>query len=135
MTRVKELMAAGINVAMGHDCVMDPWYSLGSHDMLEVAHMGLHVGQMTGMAEMRQCFEAVTVNAAKVMGLAGYGLSAGCNADFVVLQAADPVEALRLRPARLHVVRRGKVIAETPPVTATLLTGQAPQAVDFTRSS
>ena len=53
MTRVKELMAAGINVAMGHDCVMDPWYSLGSHDMLEVAHMGLHVGQMTGTAEMR----------------------------------------------------------------------------------
>ena len=77
MTRVKELMAAGINVAMGHDCVMDPWYSLGSHDMLEVAHMGLHVGQMTGMAEMRRCFDAVTRNAAKVMGLEGYGLEPG----------------------------------------------------------
>ena len=53
MTRVKELAAAGLNVAFGHDCVMDPWYSLGSHDMLEVAHMGLHVGLMTGRAEMR----------------------------------------------------------------------------------
>jgi cytosine deaminase len=134
MTRVKELMAAGINVAMGHDCVMDPWYSLGSHDMLEVAHMGLHVGQMTGMAEMRRCFDAVTVNAAKVMGLQGYGLAKGCRADFVVLQAADPVEALRLKPARLQVVRAGKVIAETPQVVATLHTEASPRAVDFTRS-
>jgi len=134
MTRVKELMAAGINVAMGHDCVMDPWYSLGSHDMLEVAHMGLHVGQMTGMTEMRRCFEAVTVNAAKVMGLQGYGLDKGCRADFVVLQAADPVEALRLKPARLHVVRAGKIIAETPPVVVALHTEAQPRAVDFTRS-
>jgi cytosine deaminase len=131
MTRVKELMAAGINVAMGHDCVMDPWYSLGSHDMLEVAHMGLHVGQMTGTAEMLACFDAVTRNAAKVMGLEGYGLEPGCHADLVVLQAADPIEALRLKPARLHVIRRGRVIAETPPVTVTLYTQQAPELVDF----
>ncbi len=133
MTRVKELMAAGINVAMGHDCVMDPWYSLGSHDMLEVAHMGLHVGQMTGMAEMQRCFEAVTSNAARAMGLEGYGVAVGCRADFVVLQAADPVEALRLKPARLQVVRAGRVIAETPPVTTTLYTQQAPITVDFGR--
>ena len=131
MTRVKELMAAGINVAMGHDCVMDPWYSLGSHDMLEVAHMGLHVGQMTGTAEMLSCFDAVTRNAAKVMGLESYGLEPGCHADLVVLQASDPIEALRLKPARLYVVRRGRVIAETPPVMATLYTQQAPEIVDF----
>ena len=131
MTRVKELMAAGINVAMGHDCVMDPWYSLGSHDMLEVAHMGLHVGQMTGTAEMLSCFDAVTRNAAKVMGLEGYGLEPGCHADLVVLQASDPIEALRLKPARLYVVRRGRVIAETPPVMATLYMQQAPEIVDF----
>jgi cytosine deaminase len=131
MTRVKELIAAGINVAMGHDCVMDPWYSLGSHDMLEVAHMGLHVGQMTGTAEMLSCFDAVTRNAAKVMGLEGYGLEPGCHADLVVLQASDPIEALRLKPARLYVVRRGRLIAETPPVMATLYTQQAPEIVDF----
>ena len=135
MTRVKELMAAGLNVAMGHDCVMDPWYSLGSHDMLEVAHMGLHVGQMTGTAEMLSCFDAVTRNAARVMGLEGYGLEPGCHADLVVLQAADPIEALRLKPARLHVLRRGRVIAETPPVTATLYMQQAPETVDFEMSN
>ena len=60
MTRVPELMAAGVNVAFGHDCVMDPWYSLGSADMLEVAQMGLHVAQMTSQAQMRACFDAVT---------------------------------------------------------------------------
>src|SRR4249919_483441 len=68
MTRVPELLAAGVNVAFGHDCVMDPWYGMGSADMLEVAHMGLHVAQMTSQAAMRQCFDAVTVNAARVMG-------------------------------------------------------------------
>ncbi len=113
MTRVKELMAAGVNVSFGHDCVMDPWYSLGTHDMLEVASMGLHVAQMTALDEMPGMFDAVTVNGAKTLGLEGYGLEVGCNADFVVLQAADKIEALRLRPPRLFVVRRGQVIAES----------------------
>ncbi len=120
MTRVPELMSAGINVAFGHDCVMDPWYSLGSGDMLEVAHMGLHVAQMTSQTAMRQCFDAVTVNPAKVMGLEGYGLEVGCHADFVVLQARDPIEALRLRATRLKVVRRGKLLAQTPAATSQL---------------
>ena len=115
MTRVTELLQAGVNVAFGHDCVMDPWYPLGSHDMLEVAHMGLHVAQMTGTEEMRRLFEAVTANGAKILGLEGYGLEPGCFADLVVLQAGDPVEALRLKPARLFVIRRGEVIAETAP--------------------
>ncbi|HMA15850.1 MAG TPA: amidohydrolase family protein, partial [Kiloniellaceae bacterium] len=116
MTRVKELLQQGINVAFGHDCVMDPWYPLGSHDMLEVAHMGLHVGQMTGVDEQKACFAAVTENGARVMHLGGYGLKTGCNADMVILQAKDVLEALRLKPARLFVIRRGKVISETPPV-------------------
>lgn len=133
MTRVKELMAAGVNVAFGHDCIMDPWYSLGSHDMLEVASMGLHVAQMTGVAEMRQAFEAVTANGAAVMGLEDYGLEPGRNADFVILQATDPIEALRLKPARLFVVRRGKVIAETPPVASRLTLGDETPSVDFSR--
>jgi cytosine/creatinine deaminase len=120
MTRVPELLAAGVNVAFGHDCVMDPWYSLGSGDMLEVAHMGLHVGQMTSQAAMRQCFDAVTVNAARVMGLQSYGLEVGCHADLVLLQARDPVEALRLRAARLKVFRRGHLVAEAPPPTSRL---------------
>jgi len=133
MTRVKELLAAGIPVALGHDCVMDPWYSLGSHDMLEVAGMGLHVAQMTGIAEMRSAFDAVTANGAAVMGLEGYGLEPGCNADFVILQAADRIEALRLKPARLSVVRRGRIIAETLPVTSRLTLGDDAPSVDFSR--
>ena len=120
MTRVPELLAAGINVAFGHDCVMDPWYSLGSGDMLEVAHMGLHVAQMTSQSAMRQCFDAVTVNPARILGLQGYGLEVGCNADFVLLQARDPAEAIRLRAARLQVFRRGKLIAQTPAATSQL---------------
>ena len=120
MTRVPELMAAGVTVAFGHDCVMDPWYSLGSGDMLEVASMGLHVAHMTSQAGMRACFDAVTINAAKVLHLDGYGIAPGNRADFVLLQARDPVEAIRLRAPRLKVFRAGKVIAETPAATAAL---------------
>src|SRR4029079_13728626 len=87
MTRVKELIEAGINTAFGHDCVMDPWYGLGSGDMLEVAHMCLHVGQMTGLAEARACFAAVTENGAKALALESYGIEPGCHADLVLLQA------------------------------------------------
>lgn len=114
LTRVPELMAAGIEVAFGQDCVMDPWYPLGSGDMLEVAAMGLHVAQMTGRDAMRRCFDAVTAALARVLGLEGYGLAPGCNADMVVLQAADPIEAIRLRATRLAVIRRGRVVARTP---------------------
>ena len=120
MTRVPELMNAGVNVAFGHDCVMDPWYSLGSGDMLEVAHMGLHVAQMTSQDGMRRCFDAVTTNAAKVMHLEGYGLEVGCDASFVLLQARDPIEAIRLRATRLKVFRKGKLVAETPAATSAL---------------
>ena len=126
MTRVPELMAAGINVAFGHDCVMDPWYGMGSGDMLEVAHMGLHVAQMTSQDGIRQCFDAVTTNAARLMRLDGYGLAPGCDASFVLLQARDPVEAIRLRATRLMVFRKGKLLAQTPATTSTLhLDGRA----------
>ncbi len=114
------LMAAGLTVAFGHDCVMDPWYSLGSGDALDVAHMGLHVAQMTSRQGMQQCFDAITRNPARLLGLEGYGLQAGCNADFVLLHAKDPVEALRLKSARLGVWRRGQRIASTPAPVATL---------------
>ena len=132
MTRVPELMAAGLTVAFGQDCVMDPWYPLGSGDMLDVASMGLHVAQMTGSEAMAACFQAVTANAAQVMGLQGYGLAPGCFADLVVLQAADPVEAIRLRAARLQVIRRGKVIAESPAREARLNLPGRPDRVTHT---
>ena len=113
MTRVPELRAAGINVSFGQDCTMDPWYPLGQGCMLEVASMGIHVAPMTSREAMRWAFDAVTVNPAKAMQLEGYGLAKGCKADFVILQAKDPIEAIRLKANRLKVVRRGKVIAET----------------------
>ena len=133
MTRVPELLAAGVPVAFGHDCVMDPWYSLGSADMLEVTHMGLHVAQMTGQEAMRACFRAVTETPAKILGLDGYGIAPGCNADLVLLQARDPVEAIRLRATRLVVLRRGQVIARSPAQQATLSLPGRPGVTSFQR--
>jgi cytosine deaminase len=135
MTRVPELMAAGVNVAFGHDCVMDPWYGMGSADMLEVAHMGLHVAQMTSQKGIRACFDAVTVNAAKVMHLHGYGLEPGCDASFVLLQARDAVEAIRLRAARLKVWRRGKLLAESACAESALHVPGRGARIDFAISS
>jgi cytosine/creatinine deaminase len=131
MTRVPELMAAGVTVAFGHDDVMDPWYGMGSGDMLEVAHMGLHVGQMTSQKGIRACFDAVTTNAAKVMHLKGYGIEPGCDASFVVLQARDAVEAIRLRATRLKVFRRGKMVAQTGACTAALSLPGRPDTATF----
>ena len=119
-TRVRELRDAGITVGFGSDCVMDPWYSLGKADMLDVAFMGLHVGQLSSRADMRWCFDAVTKNSAEIMGLEKYGLEVGNYADMVVLQAKDPIEAIRLRPTRLAVIRRGKLIAQTTPSVSKL---------------
>ena len=133
MTRVKELMAEGIPVALGHDCVMDPWYSLGSHDMLEVANMAVHVGHMTGRDEMRSLFQSVTETAATVLHLDGYGLEPGCHADLVVLQAGDPIEAIRLRATRLYVIRRGKVISRMAPTEASLDLDGEQHEVNFLR--
>ena len=135
LTRVPELMAAGVNVGFGHDCVMDPWYALGSADMLEVAAMGLHVAQMTSVTGQRQCYDAVTVNSARILGLQGYGLEPGCRADFVLLQASSPEEALRLRAQRLLVVRGGTIVSRMAPATAELSLPGRPTRVDFTRQA
>jgi len=120
LTRVKEMQAMGVSVGWGQDCVLDPWYSLGTADMLDVAFMGLHVAQMTHPAEMARCFSMVTEVNARIMNLPDYGLQPGKRADLVVLDAGNPVEALRLRPARLAVISRGKLVAETKRGDATL---------------
>jgi cytosine deaminase len=129
LTRVKDMLALGINVGWGQDCVLDPWYSLGTADMLDVAFMGLHVAQMTSPAEMRTCFDMVTTHNAKTMGLADYGLHVGAKASLVVLDAADPVEALRLRAARLCVISNGRVISEAPRGNAALSIPGRPTSV------
>ena len=137
MTRVDELMDGGVNVAFGHDCVMDPWYALGSADMLEVAQMGLHVGQLTSISGMRACFDAITQNPAKAMGLRTeykeHGFEVGDRADLVLLSASDPIEAIRLRATRRVVMSRGQVIAETPTTPSLVsLPNQEPDKVRFT---
>ena len=119
-TRVPELRDAGINIGFGSDCVMDPWYSLGKADMLDVAHMGLHVGQLSSRLDMEWCFDAVTTNSAKIMGLEGYGLKKGCKANMVILQANDRIDAIRLRANRLSVIRAGKIISSSEPFVAEL---------------
>jgi cytosine deaminase len=113
LAQVPEMIAHGIRVGGSEDCVLDPWYRLGTADMLEVAFMGLHVAQMTSPEAMRSCLALFTDENAAILGIEDYGLRPGARADLVVLDAADPIEALRLRPARLHVVSRGQVVART----------------------
>jgi cytosine deaminase len=112
LTRVKEMQALGIRVGWGQDCVLDPWYSLGTADMLDVAFMGLHVAQMSSPADMQKCFDMVTTVNAAIMGLDHLGLEVGRRASLVVLDAGNAIEAVRLRPDRLCVIARGKVVAE-----------------------
>ncbi len=128
MTRVPELLDAGVNVAFGHDCAMDPWYGMGSGDMLEVAHMGLHVAQMTSTAGVARCFDAVTAGGARVLGLDEYGLVEGRRADLVLLQAGDVHEAIRLRAGRLLVMREGRVLARSPERRTALFLDGRPEA-------
>jgi cytosine deaminase len=127
LTRVKEMLALGINVGWGQDCVLDPWYSLGTADMLDVAFMGLHVAQMTSPKEMHTCFDMVTINNAKTMGITDYGLHVGAKASLVVLDAGNPIEALRLRATRLCVIANGQVISQTPRADASLNLRGRPQ--------
>ncbi|NHQ74613.1 amidohydrolase family protein [Roseovarius gahaiensis] len=129
LTRVKEMQAHGITVGWGQDCVLDPWYSLGTADMLDVAFMGLHVAQMTSPEEMARCFDMVTHQNAQILGLADYGLAPGNRASLVVLDAGNPIEALRLRPSRLAVVSNGKVISRMPREDATLTLPDRPDSV------
>lgn len=111
LTRVPEMLSYGIRVGWGQDCVLDPWYPLGTADMLDVAFMGLHVAQMTSPHDMRYCYDMVTNQNAAIMNLTDYGLKVGKKASLVVLDAGNTVEAIRLRPERLLVMAKGKIVA------------------------
>jgi cytosine deaminase len=130
LTRIPELRAAGVNVALGQDCTMDPWYSLGSADMLEVAHMGVHAVPMTSREAMAWSFRSVTVNGALAMGLPDPTLRVGGPATVVILQARDPIEAVRMKATRLAVIRNGRVLAETTPRVASLSLPGRPDRLD-----
>jgi cytosine deaminase len=130
LTRVSELRNAGAMIGFGSDCMMDPWYSLGKADMLEVAAMGLHVGQLSSRADMEWCFDAVTVNSAKIMGFESYELQKNGRANMVLLQARNKIEALRLKANRLLVIRDGKLISQNDPVTSKLFMEGRPTSIN-----
>ena len=133
LTQVKEVLAAGVNVAFGHDDVLDPWYPLGTANPLQVAHVGAHATQMLSPAEVAECFRMVTDRAAAVLGLGdAYGLEVGRPASLVLLPASSPFDAVRRQVRPTHVLAHGRVVATTP-VAPTTLTwpGRPDEAVDF----
>jgi cytosine/creatinine deaminase len=116
ITRVKELLASGVNVALGHDSIMDPWFPLGKGDMLAAAQLALFLCHMSGYEEINDVFDLITTNAAKALRIQDkYGIEEGKPADFLILDAPSAFEALRLVPARLHVFKHGQEVACTSP--------------------
>jgi cytosine/creatinine deaminase len=114
VTRVKELWQQGSNVSLGHDCVQDPWYSLGTGNMLDVAAMGLHICQMTGTAEIDACYDMITWNGAKTLHVGEqYGVAVGKPANLIVLDASDRYDAIRRRATVTYVIAQGNVLAQT----------------------
>ena len=130
LTRVKELRDAGIQVGFGSDCMMDPWYSLGKADMLDVSAMALHVGQLSSRDDMDWCYDAITINSAKIMALNNYGIEKNNKADLVILQAKNKIEALRLKANRLFVIKGGQIVAKTNPEVSELFFGPETQIVN-----
>ncbi|RMF83218.1 MAG: cytosine deaminase [Nitrospinota bacterium] len=114
MTRIKELLEAGINVAVGHDSVMDPWYPFGTGNMLHAAFLAMHIAQMSGYSEVPRVWDLVTENAARVLGVEErYGLAPGKQADLVIFDAPSERDALRMMAPALYCIKRGRVISET----------------------
>jgi cytosine/creatinine deaminase len=132
-TRVKQLLAAGVNVCIGHDSVMDPWYPLGYADPLQAAFVLAHLGQLTGDAELRQLVDMVTANPAAALGVPDYGLREGGSADLVVVDAPSDVDALRLVARRYLVLRGGRVVARTRPAETTVSWHGVEAPVSFLR--
>jgi cytosine/creatinine deaminase len=129
ITRVKELWQNGLNVSLGYDDIMDPWYPLGTGNMLQPAHMAVHACHMTSRQEVTACFDMVTENAARTLGLDDYGLAEGNRANLVLVDAPDKWDAIRRLATTTLVVKDGEVIAETRPPEATLMG----EVVDFER--
>ncbi|MFZ0050115.1 MAG: cytosine deaminase [Streptosporangiaceae bacterium] len=133
LTRVKQLQEAGVNVCVGHDSVMDPWYPLGYGDPLQAAFVLVHLGQMSGDAELRRLIDMITVNPAAALGLSGYGLRTGGPADLVVFDAPSEADALRLVAPRTLVLRGGQVIARAEPARHTVSWHGTEEPVTFLR--
>jgi cytosine/creatinine deaminase len=133
MARLKELVEAGVNVALGHDSIMDPWYPLGCGDMLAAAQLALHIAQMSGHDEITTMYQLITQNAARALNVAHrYGIEEGKPANAIIVDATSAYDALRLVPARLHVIKDGREVASTTPASATLFRADGARPVTFT---
>jgi cytosine/creatinine deaminase len=126
LTRIKELWQNGSNVSLGQDCIFDPWYIFGVGSMTNVAYMTVHVAQMTGLAEIDACFDMVTVNGAKTLNVADYGIKVGRSANLAVLDVQDAFQALRYQAAPRYVISCGKVIAENQPAKIGVTGNESP---------
>lgn len=133
VTRVKQLRAAGVNVAIGHDSVMDPWYPLGYGDPVQAAFVLAHTGHLSGASELPYLVEMVTTNPAAALGLQDYGLRVGGPADLVVFDAPSAQDAIRLVSPRWLVLRDGAVVARTEPAHSSVLVDGVPRPVTFLR--
>ena len=130
-TRADELLARGVNVCIGHDSIMDPWYSMGKGNMLMAANLFAHIGHMNGHSQLSQLMDMITVNSAKTMGIDAYGIEAGKPADIVILDAESDQDALRLLPECLYVIRNGRLLAKAAPAARSVYVGSTPTYVDF----
>jgi cytosine/creatinine deaminase len=134
-TRVKELLAAGVNTCIGHDSVMDPWYPLGYGDPLQAAFVLAHYGQMSGATELTTLIDMITGNPAQALGVENYGLAVGNRADLVAFAAPSESDAIRLVAPRRLVLRAGKVVARTEPAVTTIVWNGKEEVVDFLKPS
>ncbi|MGE9552446.1 cytosine deaminase [Erwinia amylovora] len=132
ITRVKEMLEADINVCFGHDDVFDPWYPLGTANMLQVLHMGLHVCQLMGYGQLDQGIKLITHNSARTLQLKDYGIQTGNSANLIILPAENGFDALRRQVPTRYSIRNGRVIAETKPAETTLYLDES-ERVDFKR--
>ena len=132
-TRVKQLQAAGVNVCIGHDSVMDPWYPLGFGDPLQAAFVFVHLGHYSGDDELNRLLDMITGNPASALGLENYGIEVGNPANLVVFDAASDADAIRLGSRRLLVLRGGRIVARTQPASTTVIWDGVEEQVSFLR--
>jgi cytosine deaminase len=133
--QLKELLAEGVNVSLGNDVIVDPWYLLGKADLVDAASLALHFTYMSGLDEIPQMLECATTRGARTLGVEDeYGIEEGKPADCVVFDAPSALEVMRLKPVRRWVIRRGRVIAETMPPQTTLVGEPVTFAADMSRA-
>ncbi|MDT2044774.1 cytosine deaminase [Priestia flexa] len=134
ITRVKELQEAGLNVCFGHDDIFDPWYPLGTGNMLQVLHMGIHVSQLMGYDQIVNSIDLITHNSAKTLNIEGnYGIEEGKAANLIVLSAENEYEAIRKQASVRYSIKNGEIIAETKPSETTISFGDTVETINFNK--